>query len=441
MASSAAAYGARRGLQLLRPIARPLRVDEISDRSFRRTVYLAWGAMFLNVVPFYKGTWNMLPLIVPIPSAVGKIVTQGALPLAFLLVACINRRLLIRPNVFLTLATLLVVEAVISGMNPAAGSFAGTTYRTCRLAGFVGTLWLLSPLWDRRDLLLVKSHLAALFTVLGTVLLGLVVAPGRALAQGRLSGEFWPITPVQVSDYAAVALGIIIVLWFCGVQRRRRMLLIAVALAAMLFMTHTRTELIALAAGILVAGLRMYSVRARVRKLFATVGIAASVAVIGFSGALITWLARGENSQELNDLSGRTNVWTGVLNAPRDKFQIIFGYGLSNKGYNGLPIDSTWLAAYYDLGLVGIGIVASMLLFVLVTAYFRPRGTRIALALFLVTYIIVTSYTETGISDASPYLLELVLAASLLTPPREETPQLPSPDWPVEFSAPERSAT
>ena len=58
------------------------------------------------------------------------------------------------------------------------------------------------------------------------------------------------------------------------------------------------------------------------------------------------------------------------------------------------------------------------MLFVLVlTAYFQPRGERRALALFLVTYLLVTSFTETGLSDASVYLLELALAASLLVPP------------------------
>ncbi len=428
MASSVVAYAPRRGLQLLRPTARLLRFDELRDRTFRRRVYLAWLLLFINVVPFYKGAWNGLPLIVPIPSVVGRLITQGALPLALALAMSVNRRLLIRPNVFMCLLTCLVIAAVISGVNPEAGKFIATAYRTCRLTAFVGTLWLLTPLWDRRDLLLVKAHLVALFGVLGTVLLGLLIVPGRALAEGRLSGEFWPITPVQVSDYSAVALGILVVLWFCGETKRRVTLVAGLVIAAMLFLTHTRTELVALFAGLLVAGLRMFTVQARVRRLFTIVAIAVSVAVIAFSSALTTWLARGESTQELTDLTGRTNVWTLVLNAPRDRFQLIFGYGLSNKGFDGLPIDSNWLAAYYDLGLVGVGICVSLLLFVLVTAYFRPRGARTAIALFLVTYLMVTSLTETGLSDASAYLLELVLAASLLTPPRGDSMLAPFRD-------------
>lgn len=94
----------------------------------------------------------------------------------------------------------------------------------------------------------------------------------------------------------------------------------------------------------------------------------------------------------------------------------IFGFGLSNKSFNGLPIDSTWLAAYLDLGLFGVAICAAMLVFTLVNAFLQPRGVNRALALFLVTYCMAASFTETGISDASTYLLELTLAASLIIP-------------------------
>jgi hypothetical protein len=406
-----------RGVRLLRPSARPLLPADARDRSARRRIYLAWGLLFLNVLTFYKGTWNGLPLIIPLPSVIGKILTQGSLPGALLVAVSVNRRLLIRPSVFLSLLTLFAMEALIAGVDPA-GHHLSTLYRTFRLGGFVATLWLLSPWWGRRDLLLVRCHLTALSVVLGSVLLGLMVTPGRALDQGRLSGEFWPITPVQVADFTAVALGMLIVLWFCGEMKKRRRLtaLAGLVMIGMLLLTHTRTELIALVAGVLVAGLRMFGTEARVRRLFASVAVALSLGVIAFSGALTTWLARGENSQELTNLTGRTTVWSAVLNAPRDRFQEFVGFGLSNKGYNGLPIDSNWLAGYYDLGLIGVALCVALLLFVLVTAYFQQRSTATAIALFLVTYLLVTSFTETGMSDASVYLLELALAASLLMP-------------------------
>jgi hypothetical protein len=389
---------------------------QADDRTLRIRVGIVWGLVFLNVLTFYKGTWNQLPLIVPIPSAIGQLLTQGSLPAALILAWTVNRRMVIRPSVFLTLLTLLLIEALISAINPN-GHIIGTLYRTCRLAEFVGTLWLLSPLSERRDLLFVRCHLKALGVVLGSVLLGFMLAPGRALAEGRLSGEFWPITPVQVADYSAVALGLVVVLWFCG-EASGRVTLAAVSVTGiMLVLTHTRTEVIALVAGLLVAGLSMFTVRIRVRRLFASVAITVSLVAIAFGSVLTTWLARGENSQELTGLTGRTSEWASVVTAPRDWYQMLFGYGLSNKASHGLPIDSNWLAAYFDLGLLGVAIVAGFLLFVLVSAYFQPRSERRALALFLVTYLIITSYTETGLSDASMYLLELALAASLLIPP------------------------
>src|SRR6185437_10697311 len=58
-----------------------------------------------------------------------------------------------------------------------------------------------------------------------------------------------------------------------------------------------------------------------------------------------------------------------------------------------------------------------MLIFLAVTH--RP-GVRRATALFLIVYCLVASITETGLGDASPYLLELVVAASLLAAPAQE---------------------
>lgn len=420
MTLPAVAYQPHRGLRLVRPAARSLSPEQARERSARRRIYVAWGLLFLNVVPFYKGTWNQLPLLVPIPSFIGKIITQGSLPLALLVVLSVNRRLLIRPSVYLSLLSMMVIEAMIASVHPT-GHLISTFYRLYRLGGYVAVLWLLTPWWGRRDLLLVRCHLRALQVVLGSVLLGLLIAPGRAMAEGRLSGEFWPITPVQVSDFAAVALGLMVVLWFCGEMPRKPATLGGVAITvAILLLTHTRTEVVALVAGIGVAGLRMFASEARVRKLFGYVAVVVCLAVTAFSGVLTTWLARGQSTRDLTGLTGRTTVWTDVLNAPRDRFQVLFGYGLSNKSYNGLPIDSNWLAGYFDLGLVGVAICAACLLFVLISAYFTERGPRAAVALFLVTYLLVTSFTETGLSDASAYLLEFALAASVLLPDRRD---------------------
>jgi hypothetical protein len=182
----------------------------------------------------------------------------------------------------------------------------------------------------------------------------------------------------------------------------------------MLILTHTRTALIGLIAGILVAGISLIAAKARARRFFVGTAVAAAVAILTLSGVITAWLARGEGTQQLYNLTGRTKVWGPLLAFPRDRFQEIFGFGLSNSSFNGLPIDSNWLASYQEQGLIGVIICAGILLFLLVTAYFQARGVQRALALFLVTYCLVASFTEVGFTDASMYLLELTLAASLL---------------------------
>ena len=344
----------------------------------------------------------------------GKAITQGALPLALLMALAANRRLLVRPNVFLSLVSLLVLEALITSLQP---QHFGTVYRTYRLAEFVATLWLLTPWWGRRDLLLVRCHLTALSVALGSVVLGLLVAPGSALGGGRLGGVIWDIPATEVAHYAAVTTGLMVVLWLGGMLRGKVTLLVAVVGGLILVLTHTRTALIAMAAGLLVAGLSLIVVKARVRKFFAAAGVIVSIGVMTAAGVVTTWLARGQSTKELGSLTGRTDFWTLVLNLPRTKFQEIFGFGLSNGSVDGLPIDSNWLVAYLQQGIFGVVVCATMLLFLLVAAFFQPARINRALALFLITYSLIASFTQVGFADATTYLLEITLVASLLVPP------------------------
>lgn len=389
----------------------PAAAPQTEERRLRRRVYLAYGVLFCNGLTFYPG-YSFLP----IPGSVGKAIAQSMLPLALVLALSLNRKIMLRPNVFLCLVTLIVLGAFLTAMQP---QHFGTVFRTVRLAGFVAALWLMTPWWGRRDLLLVRAHLYMLGGALGSVLIGLLLAPSTALRggnTGRLGGALWPIPPTQVAHYAGVLIGLVVVLWFCGQLRSLPTALISAAALAILILTHTRTALIGLVAGILIAGMSLIVAKARVRRLFAAAGAITAVAVLTLSAFITTWLARGQTTEGLSNLTGRTKVWGPLLAAPRNKFQEIFGFGLGNSSFNGLPIDSNWLASYEAQGLFGVVVCAAILVFLLITAYFQPRGLRRALALFLVTYCLVASFTEVGFTDVSIYLLDLTVAASLLVP-------------------------
>jgi hypothetical protein len=402
MSSSIAALRRQPGAVALDPA-------EARDRSVRRRVFAAWGLLFFNTLTFVPGG------LLHVPSHVGKGLAQGSLPVALLVALTVNPKVTVRPNVFLCLVSLLVVDTVITCMQ---AQHLGTVYRTFRLAEFVAALWLLTPWWGRHDMLLLRYHLRCLFAALGSVLLGLMIAPGHARAlNGRLSGVIWPMGPTQVAQYAAIAAGVVVVLWLARLLSGGVTLAGVTVAVAILVLTHTRTALVSLVAGILVAGLSLFTINARVRKFFAASAAAVSIGVITVAGVVTTWLARGENAQGLATLTGRTNFWALVLNQPRTRFQEIFGFGLSNGSINGLPIDSNWLTSYMMEGLFGVVVCAMILAFLFVAAFFQPRGVRRALALFLVTYCAVASFTEVSFTDASTYLLDLTVAASLLVMP------------------------
>jgi hypothetical protein len=390
-----------------RPGALPLDPAEARDRSVRRRVYAAWGLLYFNTLTYVPAT-----SVLHIPSKFGKGLAQAALPLAILVALTVNSKVKVRPNVFLCLVGLLVVDTVITGIQ---SLHVGTMYRTFRFAEFVVALWLLTPWWGRRDMLLFRCHLRCLYVALGSVLLGYLIAPGHATAySGRLEGVIWPMLPTQVAQYAGLAVGMTVVLWLARLLSGRVTLAGVTVAVAILLLTHTRTALVALVAGILVAGMSLFTINARVRKFFAAGVAVVSIGVVTVAGVVTTWLTRGQNAQGLTTLTGRTNFWALVLNQPRTRFQEIFGFGLSNASVNGLPIDSNWLASYMQEGLFGVVICTMILVWLFVTAFFQSPGVRRTLALFILTYVTLASFTEDAFTNASTYLLDLTVAASLL---------------------------
>ena len=397
------------------PTANRAAVLGASAKGLLRGPRLVWAALFLNVLAF-----SGLKTAVPIPTSIGQMATQGALVIAFLLALMANPRGIIRPNLFLILLTIMAVLALMVSIHNE--FFLGSTFRACRLTGFVTVVWLLTPWFGRSDFVLLRSHMWCLRIIVGSILVGLILSPGAAFSygDGRLSGALWPIPPTQVAHYSAVLIGCTVVLWFGGAVRGRTALLTLICAGVTLIGAHTRTALVAMTIGLGIAAASMFVGHARVRRATAALGVLALAAAALFAPLIISWFWRGQSSEEATGLTGRTKVWTEILGLDRTWLQELFGFGLSNKSFNGLSIDSNWLAVYLDQGWVGVVLDASLLLILIFMAVTHRRGIRRAAALFLITYCLVASITETGLSDASPYLLHLVVAASLLAAPVEE---------------------
>lgn len=392
------------------PPRRAAGLPACADRRLRLRMAAAWGALFFNVMAFAA-----LPTLVPIAPVVGQLLTQGSLAVAVVLALMVNPRVVLRPNVFLVLLTVPAVVALMVSIH--SEYLFGSSYRAVRLLGFVGVLWLLSPWWGRRDMLLLRAHRASLWLVLGMVLLGALVAPGIAFSfDGRLAGVLWPVPATQVAHYAAVLFGTSVVLWLCRAATGRQTLFAVLVSGTALLTTHTRTALAAAVVGILVAGASLFVGHVRVRRISALGAVAAVTATTFFASGLTAWLLRGQSPEEAGQLTGRTKVWSAVLESQRPRIEELFGSGLSDQSFRGLPIDSNWVATFLDQGWLGVVVDVSILLLLLLMAAGRPRGVHRAIALFLVVYCLVASITETGLGTASTYTLELAVAASLLLP-------------------------
>ncbi|MFE6685740.1 O-antigen ligase domain-containing protein [Streptomyces sp. NPDC057743] len=387
-----------------------------------KLVGIVWGLLVLNTLGSAGAK-----TIVPLPRSLIQLVTMGALVTAFALALVLNRRLRVRPSAFLFLLTLLLVTSVLSSAQLASGF--GALFRCVRLGLFVGTLWLLGRWWDG-GLTFVRHHVRMYFAVLGSVAAGLVVSPGAALPDlygGRLVGALWPLTPPQIGQYAAVIIGLTVLLVLGRRTDRASAAVVIVPSAVLLALTHTRTATLGLFLGLALAIGSLLLTSAAARRFFGWAVLGAAVAAVALGPVLEAWFLRGQSQENFSSLTGRAKVWDALLAAERTVSEQLFGVGLGDKSFGGLPIDNSWLAVYNEQGLIGIALVAAILLVLGGVALLRPPSLPRACALFLISYCAIASYTEAGLGDASPYLLHLAVAASLLTAPAAATP-VPTPD-------------
>ncbi|MFD5858827.1 O-antigen ligase domain-containing protein [Streptomyces chartreusis] len=390
-----------------------------------KTVGTVWGLLVLNTLGSAGAK-----TIVPLPRSLIQMVTMGALVAAFTLALTVNLKLRIRASAYVSLLTLLLVTSVISSANLESGF--GALFRCARLALFVGTLWLLSRWWDGSTTF-VRHHIRMYFAVLGLVAAGLIISPGAALPDlygGRLVGALWPLTPPQIGQYAAVIIGLTVLLLLGRRTDRKGAAVVIVPSLVLLALTHTRTATLGLVIGLTLAIGSLILTSAAARRFFTWAVVCATVAAVGFASVLQAWFLRGQSKENFSSLTGRAKVWDALLAEPRSTGETLFGMGLGDKSFGGLPIDNSWLAVYQEQGLIGVCLVAAVIIVLGGIALLRPPSLERACAIFLISYCALASYTEAGLGDASPYLLHLALAASLLAAPAAAaaTPATDAPD-------------
>jgi O-antigen ligase len=378
--------------------------------------------------------------LLPMPNVV-----EQALKLTFLLVAL---ALTVRDNWSLRLVPgipVLVAVTVLaaSTMVPVLAGVAGmdSLVRASRLCLLVLIAWLLSP-WalavDGMELARAQFTTYALLTAVFLTQGALFPGAAHEPPVGRLRGVLPACDPPRVAEIAAVTAGLAVLLCAGRLLGPRLSLAIFVMALATLLATHTRTALTSLGLGLVIALLSLFRESRRARMVFTLMALASAVALVLAWNPINAYLLRGQNEQELSTLTGRRVVWAAVPKAQPPGIARWFGIGLGPKKLDGrpfvdgwpsshrlpgipittqpggFPIDSGWLAAYREQGYVGVGLTAGIILAVIVGALRLRRGPARAVALFLATVVAVSTITETGVSEASPYLLHLMFAGLLI---------------------------
>ena len=350
-------------------------------------------------------------------------VTQGAEEVGTALAICIalclslvvagGVRLLVIPTFLL--AAILAATALVPWIYGVGGF--ESLERATRLAVVVLTVWLLSRMSADGGIQVARVYLAVVAWLALLVVCEAVVWPGAAFepSLGRLQGIVPPIAAPRVGEIGAVTAGLAATMGVFRLIRPRVAVASCVLGVTVLVLSHTRTAAVAMTIGLVAGFAAAAARRPESRRALVAISVVAIVGCTLFWAPLKIWFVRHQSEEELASLTGRRDAWELVAGHRPSGMTLWFGTGLADKSFDGAPIDNGWLAAYVEQGLVGVAIAGAMVV-VLGWTILRARPSpRRAIAAFLLTFVLVSSVTETGISDVSTYLLQVFVAAIVMT--------------------------
>lgn len=390
-------------------------------------VVLCWLSLVLNVQPWLSTT------------------SDAATPKATALLATLLLSILIYPKYASVnwprgSGLLCVYACFFAWQALQASEWQGPLLRMGRLLLALVILLLLWPHFRRHSLLMLVAHGSALAVLASVVLVGAVVQPAKAwLSDGsaategiRLVGTLLPLPANRVGETGALLAGLCLL-----TLAYRRMswgpALIGVAIGSLcLFGSRTRTAVFVGAFALLVSFVANRRTDGGRRGLygFAVLG---GIAMLGGS-VVLNWLTRSQDSRLLLTLTGRTHTWTQLLSQPLTPVEFLFGHGSgaktvlirrSDNTFGDMPIDSSYLAAYWEGGVAAL-VFLLIFLATLAHAVVRTRaGLARSAAVFLLTYAVVSGITETGLGDLS-FLTVHLLVVCALAASNSETMLVPS---------------
>ncbi|WP_193611441.1 hypothetical protein [Nocardioides lijunqiniae] len=247
-----------------------------------------------------------------------------------------------------------------------------------------------------------------------------------SLASGRLYGGLPPLNANEISLLVSVPL--LCLVWRC-VHHWATWQDVAAILPCLgvIWLTGARTGVIALLLSVVV--LVLMAPRVPVGLMCGgLLAVPAGLYLVFLTPVVSAFATRGDSAGVLT-LNSRTVAWHAALHYADTPPEKLLGVGLSVKE---IPVsamyrteqilDSTWVSAYVQAGVVGTAVLALLVLvtFARVVAS-RPPMRSLSAALLLL--LVSRSFLESGVLDATPSGITFLVVALALRPPfLEEQP-------------------
>ncbi len=370
---------------------------------WRKNVYFDGG---VDVVVLAKGALSVLALALAAYLARGRM-----------------RRLAVPVAPILLLVAYLSVT-VIGGY--ASEQLSAALVLAIRVAILASVAVLLYARFSSRVVLGSLVHILAVVTTVAA-LSGLPSA-----TSGRLQGVIPPLNPNELALMASVCL-----LWtFAKMVRARESAFDLVCLAGcagVVLLTGSRASLAALCVAIVAMTLKATAFTPRSFALTALLAPVLAYVAVGTDLLSSVFLRGGE--QGVTTLSNRTIAWDAALTSDRDPWQTWFGAGLSQKKisvpgqwWNTQLLDSSWISALVQGGLIGMALVLAMVLATLWCAARAPRAELGALWLGLLVLLAGRAFLESGLFDSTTaFALFMVVAFGCRQRTEDEPDAAPLP--------------
>lgn len=413
-----------------RPMVRPGPMWGLPRATFSPT-HLIWAMLIAITIPWRK---HVLFEGGSDPVVVAKaIIGAVALVISWLLYLRHDGKKYFAPAAPIILIGAYLFVSVVGGS--ANNALIASAILAIRVAMIMLTIYFMVARYGLEDS---TRNLVHLFTVISIV----SAISGLPYYSTRLTGMIPPLNPNALAFMATVVSIWIIAKALSGRESIPEWGCLNIMLV-IIVLTGSRTGIITFLLAIAVMLVRITGFHKRT--LIAAAMVIPIIMIISFTTGIFWSIFHRGGDQQVATLSNRTIAWNAAVRLERDIWQTWFGQGLVQKK---IPVpgqfwsiqflDSTWLSALVQAGILGLIIVSLVSALTLFKAVLAPRAVG-SLWAGLAVYMVFRATLESGLFDSSTSFLVFCLTAfSAFTPRRTLTDKGKEHPASEPYSAPAR---